>query len=357
MVRYLALIVAMLFLFSCDNDENNNADEVKEESFFIKAVDVSSIPEIRNSGITVYNASGESEDMLTTLKNAGVNTIRLRLWKNPENGHSGFEEVKLFANEIKSKGMKVWLTVHYSDTWADPAMQTKPAEWQNLSYTELQENVYSYTTTIITQIQPDYIQIGNEINGGFLWPEGSWENPEQFRTLLSKGISAVRDNSDNCKIILHYAGYEYAQEFYQSLNDLDYDIAGLSYYPIWHGKNLNTLKSTLQNIANQYNKKVVLAETAYPFTLGWNDHTNNIVGAENQILPQFTASQQGQKQYLQTIKQLVSNIPEGLGFCYWGAELIAFRGETATNGSTTENMAFWDFDEKALPVLEVYTEE
>lgn len=357
MKKWIFYTLTLLLVICCNSsDDTKQPDNTPDEAFFIKGVDASSIPQVRQSGVEMFNASGQPEDMLTTLKNAGVNTIRIRLWHSPENNHSGFEEVKAFANEVKSKGMKVWLTVHYSDTWADPANQTKPVAWQNADFTELQQEVYNYTTQIVTQIQPDYIQIGNEINSGFLFPEGNINNTAQFTTLLSQGISAVRDNSTDCKIILHYAGYEGAQSFYSALTALDYDIIGLSYYPVWHGKNLTTLQNTITQLANQYNKEVVIAETAYPFTLGWNDYTNNIIGSEDQLLPQYTPTPEGQKEYLQYIKQMVAQLPKSIGFCYWGAELIAFNGPEATDGSATENLAFWDFNNTALPVLGVYND-
>ena len=355
MKKYIFYILTLFLFVSCNSsDDAKQPDNTPNETFFIKGVDASSVPQVRQSGVETLNASGQPEDMLTTLKKSGVNTIRIRLWHNPENNHSGFEEVKAFANEVKSKEMKVWLTVHYSDTWADPGNQTKPVAWQNADFAALQDSVYNYTSKIVTELQPDYIQIGNEINSGLLLPEGSINNATQFTTLLNKGIAAVRDNSNTCKIILHYAGYEGAQQFYSTLSTLDYDIIGLSYYPVWHGKNLETLQNTMDALGAQYNKDVVIAETAYAFTLDWNDYTNNIIGSQEQLLPQYAPTPAGQKQYLQKIRQIAEQSPRGIGFCYWGAELIAFNGPTATDGSATENLAFWDFDAKALPVLEVY---
>ncbi|OIQ22540.1 MAG: arabinogalactan endo-1,4-beta-galactosidase [Flavobacterium sp. MedPE-SWcel] len=351
--RFYILIIT-LFAIGCNSSDDSSEPKIIGEPFFIKGVDASSIPKVRTSGIVMLNVEEQPEDMLTTLKNAGINTIRIRLWKNPIEEHSSFDEVKLLVNEVKSKGMKVWLTVHYSDTWADPGHQTKPANWEGLSFIALQAEVYNYTSEIMTELKPDYIQIGNEINAGFLWPEGSNTNISQFKTLLSKGVSAVRDNSSSCKVIIHYAGYNGALSFYTSLSGLDYDMIGLSYYPIWHGKDLGVLQSTMNQLSTQLNKDVVIAETAYPFTLEWNDHTNNIIGSEDQLLPQYTPTPVGQKEYLQRINQIVKQVPRGIGFCYWGAELVSFNGVTATNGSATENLAFWDFDNKALPVLDVY---
>jgi len=342
----------MLFNFACNKSENKII--TTENPFFIKCVDASFIPEIRLSKLMTFNEKGQVEDMLVTLKNAGVNTIRLRIWNNPANTHSGFEEVKNFSAEIKKLGLKVWLTIHYSDTWADPGAQTKPSAWTGLTFVQLKDSLKNYTAKIVSEINPDYVQIGNEINNGFLWPEGSFSNKTQMLDLLNEGVKAVRENATQTKIIIHFAGHENADYFYSQLANLDYDIIGLSYYPLWHGKSLDTLQMNLQSLSSKYKKDILIAETSYPFTFGWNDWTNNIIGDSSQILPQFPATVQGQKDYFNSIKNLVLKTPNGIGFAYWGAEFIAFKGNEAKNGSSYENQALWDFTNKALPAMSVF---
>lgn len=353
--NFYFLISIFFLVLSCKKSNTPSITVVPEDFSFINAADVSFIPEIRTSGYVVKNSIGINEDMLNTLRSAGVNTFRLRIWVNPSNVHSGFAEVKRFSEEIKNTGAKVWLTVHYSDTWADPGNQTKPIAWSNLPFPQLKDSVYQYTKKIITEINPDYIQIGNEINNGFLWPDGSYTQFTYLKLLLSEGIRAVRENSTSTKIILHYAGHQYAEEFFSRMNNLDYDIIGISYYPKWHGKSLDSLNTSVLNMGLNLNKKVVIAETSYPFSFGWNDWTNNVIGSENEIIPAYPATTQGQKDFLASIKTLIKNNPYGIGFCYWGGEWVSFKGSTANNGSSWENQAFWDFTGKALPVMEVYS--
>ena len=348
------LILALFFVAACGKGGTNTPDPVPAKDLTIKAADASFIPEIRTYAIATKNRSGVAEDMLTTLKNEGFNTIRIRLWKNPSYAFSGFDAVKTFAQEVKNKGLKVWLSVHYSDTWADPGAQQKPAAWAGATFVQLKDSMYNYTKKIVAEINPDYIQIGNEINGGLLWPEGSYANMAQFTDLLRQGIKAVRDQSPQTKIILHYAGFDNAGAFYSNFTSLNYDIIGLSYYPIWHGKSLDALQTSLNNLSAQFGKDIVIAETAYPFTLGWNDYTNNILGLNDQILAQYPATEQGQFDYLSRLKSIVINAPKGTGICYWGGEFIAFKGSTATNGSPWENQALWDFNFKALPAISVF---
>ncbi len=109
----------------------------------------------------------------------------------------------------------------------------------------------------------------------------------------------------------------------------------------------------MQYLSKTYNKKILIAETAYPFTLEWNDWTNNIVGLEEQlILPKYPATIEGQKKFIRQIKILTKEeVENGMGFCYWGAELIAWKGNQSTDASSWENQALFDFDNKALPVL------
>jgi arabinogalactan endo-1,4-beta-galactosidase len=210
----------------------------------------------------------------------------------------------------------------------------------------------------MTEINPDFIQIGNEINNGFLLPEGSFTNLPTMKLFIKTAIQAVRESNKaynkSAKIILHFAGFENSMSFYSNFEDIDYDIIGLSYYPMWHGKNLDALKANLTNLSTTFKKSTLIVETSYPFTLGWNDWTDNVIGLNNQLISDYPASPEGQSNYLAKIKEITRSVPNCLGFCYWGGEWVSYQGNTATNGSTWENQAFLDFNNKALPILENY---
>lgn len=357
MIKNIFLALTLVMLVACSSA--SDSIPTQETPTSIKAVDLSSYPEIAATNPTFYDASGTANDFLNILKESGVNTVRLRLWVDPVNGHSGFDEVQAFSETLQQQGFKIWLTLHYSDTWADPGTQETPAAWQGLDVAALEDQVYQYTANVVATIQPDYIQIGNEINSGMLHPYGAIDTQaEQFVSLLQSGATAVRATNPNCKIILHYAGIEGADWFFNEVQGVPYDIIGLSYYPIWHGKSLTALQTSLQNLSETYDKEVVIAETAYPFTLDWNDWTNNIVGEASQlILPEYPATPEGQYQFIHEIQTLTQTVPNGIGFCYWGAELIAWKGNEATDASSWENQALFDFNHKALPVLDVFGEE
>ena len=154
--------------------------------------------------------------------------------------------------------------------------------------------------------------------------------------------------------MLHYAGITGSDWFFNKVHNIDYDYIGLSYYPVFHGKDLNLLQSTINTLAQVHNKKVLIAETAYPFTLNWNDWTNNIVGLSTQLIPAYPATNDGQKNFLLAIRVMLESSPNGIGFSYWGGEWVAFRGTQATNGSTFENQTLWDFNFNALPVMNAF---
>ena len=355
----IQLLASFLILISCNKEDlivpklNNKGSE------FISAVDISSYPEISNLNPIFYDLDENQKNFLLILKENGINTVRLRLWVNPTNEHSGFNEVKQFSKTLKANGFKTWLTLHYSDSWADPEHQDTPTQWQEISFTTLKDSVFNYTKRVVTKLEPNYIQIGNEINSGFLHPYGHISNNHQnFIELMKMGISAVRTNSNNTKIILHFAGIENADWFFSQVNTLDYDIIGLSYYPIWHGKSLENLKIKMKQLSQTYNKNILIAETAYPFTLEWNDWTNNIVGFEEQlILPEYPATIEGQRKFIKQIKRLTNEVENGIGFCYWGAELIAWKENQSVDASHWENQALFDFENKALPVFSEFEAE
>jgi arabinogalactan endo-1,4-beta-galactosidase len=350
------LVFGLLAIQACSEDRGGQlVPNSKEE--LIRAVDVSFLPTIRKEGTVFFNTQQQAGDALDILKAAGCNTVRLRLWHTPISSSSSLQEVQAFASEIRDKGFKLWIVVHYSDTWADPGNQEKPAAWGNASVPVLGDSVYTYTKRIVRLLNPEFIQLGNEVNGGMLWPEGRISNPSNFALFLKKGAAAVRESNANTKIMIHHAGTE-ADAFYATLKSqqIDYDIIALSYYPRWHTKSLTEVSDALERLGTANDKDIMLAETAYPFTLEWNDYTNNLVGEASHLLSNYPASPTGQKNFLLTIRSMIELNPRGIGFAYWEPEWVAYRGTEASDGSPWENMALFDFNRQALPGLEAFKE-
>lgn len=329
---------------------------------FVRGVDVSFLPEIEafQPAYDYLDRAGQVKNLLAILKDNGVNTIRVRLWHTPSTPNSGLDEVKAFSSRIKSAGFQLWLDIHYSDTWADPGHQSKPAAWTSLTGQLLSDSVYAYTKKVVALLQPDIIEIGNEINAGFLWPDGSSSNPAKFTSLLKSALQAVQDlPSPKGKTMIHFAGIDGATAFYQMMasNNVQYDLLGLSYYPYWHGKDLTVFTNSLTSLGQAIGKKIIIAETAYPFTLLWNDNTNNPIGLQEQLIPTYPATGDGQKKFLTDLKNIVIQNNLGTGICYWAPEWVSFKGSQSTTGSSWENQALFDFTHRALPAIEVFKKE
>ena len=326
-----------------------------------RGADLSFLPEIEQSGTKFYAADGTQVDALAFMKTKGTNIVRLRLWHNPSTGHSNYTEIESFAQRLKSAGLNWWLDFHYSDTWADPANQTIPAAWQAASFTVLQDSVYNYTFKVLNNLKaknilPTIVQIGNETNSGMLWDKGkvggsfdvNWPN---YAALVKKATDAVKAVDASIKTMLHFAGTTGADWFFNNIKNqgVSYDIIGLSYYPFWHNRNLTELQTDLNTLSATFNKDIFITETAYPFTTGYNDFTNNVVGPSVTLLNGYAATPAGQSKFLIDLRTVINKIPNsrGLGFCYWAPDWIAYRGPTATNGSAWENLALFDFNSKA----------
>ncbi len=356
-MKYLVSIVIILFLGCGKKDKQVEPEPtlpVPVEDIF--GADLSSLPMIEDKGIIYYNRNGEPEDVLTTLKSSGIDIIRLKLWHSPDELYNGFKKVKEFSERIKEQGLKVWLTVHYSDTWADPGKQITPEAWKGLDYNILKDSIRDYTNRIIRSMKPDIIQIGNEINAGILFPEGKIStNKDQFIEILNTATVAVRSADTTTRIMIHYAGTNGADGFFNMIKNVDYDLIGISYYPAWHGKDIVGMKNILNNLRSDYGKNVLIAETAYPFTLEWNDWTNNIIGMEEHlILPDYPATPDGQSLFIAKMVDIVKTSNSITGLCYWGGELVAFDGPESVEGSPWENNALYDFNNKALKVVDEF---
>lgn len=362
--------IFLLIIVSCSSKDDSN--EVSTSNIFYKGMDLSFQSELENYNIDYKDADGNSVELLDFIKSKGTNLIRLKLWHTPQDGQNGIVDVKAYAQKIKSQNMDFLLNFHYSDYWADPGTQTPPIAWQNLSLEQVKNSIYNYTRDVVMQLKaqntlPKIIQIGNETNSGFLWDFGRvWgsfnDNWNNYADLVSEAIRAIRevDTENKVRIMLHYAGIESADSFFNQLLpfSLDFDIIGLSYYPQFHTQSLSLFTSKVNAIAITFNKDILMVEVAYPFTLEWNDSQTNYIGSLDQTLIEFPPSSQGQKAYLDWLINTIKNIPNdrGIGFCYWAPDWIAFNGNenTSTNGTSWENQCLFDFELKALPAMDAF---
>ena len=241
--------------------------------------DISFLPELEDRGMKFYDKD-KQKDAIEILKNHGLNYIRLRIFNNPstEKGYSpgkGFcdlDHTLKMAARVKKAGMKLLLDFHYSDYWADPQQQYKPAEWEGLSFIQLTTALKDYTKSVLLALKaqgtlPDMVQIGNEINHGIVWPEGNISHPDSLASLIKAGIEGVKEVDPSIIIMLHIAlGGQNAESVFWLDNmfarGVDCDIIGLSYYPRWHGT-LEDLNYNLNDLIRRYNKYVNVVEYSH----------------------------------------------------------------------------------------------
>ncbi|MGN6401329.1 MAG: beta-galactosidase GalA, partial [Flavisolibacter sp.] len=248
----------------------------KKEIGKIIGADISFLPELEARGVK-FSDKGIQKDAIEILKDHGFNYVRLRIFNNPsaDSGYSpkkGFcdlEHTKQMAKRIKAAGMKFLLDFHYSDYWADPGKQFKPSAWKGLPFFTLKDSVYQFTKKVIAELKaqgtaPDMVQIGNEINHGMMWPEGSVNHFGSLAELFKAGSDAVLSVDPSIVIMLHIALGGQNDESVFFINNMlsrgvQFDVIGESYYPKWHGT-LSDLQNNLNDLARRYNKDVVVVE-------------------------------------------------------------------------------------------------
>ena len=327
---------------------------------FARGVDISEVIALENSGVAYKYLDGTSGDIFDILAGAGVNYVRIRIWNNPYDSSSPYKgygagncdlwNAKVLGKRATDAGMKVYIDFHYSDFWADPAKQFAPKAWANYSLAYKKDAVYNFTYDSLCELL-DYgvnvgmVQIGNETNGsmcgiGGLY-DGTWNLSSGVAELMKQGCYAIDDvNSSYGKSmlkVLHFTdllsnGEWYAQCAYEQ--GIDYDVFATSFYPMWHGST-SDMASTLLNIAKTYNKKVLVAETGYPYTFTNGDSEGNTVGDSSAMnYTNYNVSVSGQAQALRDVFAAVASINSsmsgyGLGAFYWAPEWIGVDSSTS----------------------------
>jgi arabinogalactan endo-1,4-beta-galactosidase len=274
----LLLLFFSLTLFACEEEVKPKPPVVPTENTFFKGADISWLAQMEATGYVFYDENGNPADCLDLLMARGINAVRLRVFVHPSSdkisGHCSPAETAQMAARAKEKGLDVMIDFHYSDTWADPAHQTKPATWANVSFAALQDSLYThtqYTLNLLKQagVTPKWVQIGNEIPSGMLWPSGHIDNPQQLAQLLSKGHQAVKDIDTTIQTIVHIdQGNDNARFrwFFDLMlqHGAQFDIIGASYYPHWLGTDYTVtiadLGNNLQDMVTRYNKPVMIVE-------------------------------------------------------------------------------------------------
>lgn len=292
----------------------------------INGADIGWISQLESMGYEYVDNDGNKKDPLELLKEFGINAIRLRLFVDPPGdffwekkkgkrvmlGLSDKAHVLKDAKRAHDAGMKLMIDFHLSDHFADPEYQDVPKLWEAAddvwAWGLIQEHVERFLEALKAEgITPEFVQIGNEINNGMLWPIGKY--PEEKRNLakfLSAGYEAVKSICPETKVITHLAEGNDKKQFEQFFDDMlihygaKTDVIGMSYYPFWLGKdytkNIKDLTMNMMKCASKYKKDVMICE---------------IGGLEDAI--------KNTEEMIKVVKKSLEMVPEnrGLGIFYW----------------------------------------
>ena len=357
------LLAAMLFLTACaaPGQSSNTAPSQTQPAEktlnlpedFILGMDASCVPSLENSGVKYYDHNGTEKDVYQILSENGINYIRVRIWNDPYdangNGYGGgncdLANAIAIGQRATKYGLKLLVNFHYSDFWADPGKQAVPKAWKDLDIDAKSEALYTYTKDCLEQlvaagVDIGMVQVGNETNGALCGESSSapdgWKNITQ---LMKAGSRAVREVCPDALVAIHFTNPErvgsyesYGKQLQE--HQVDYDVFASSYYPYWHGT-LSNLTTELNKIADQYGKKVMVAETSYAYSTADTDYHGNTVGSGSSTGHPYTV--QGQADQIRDVIQAVADMHNGIGVFYWEGTWISVGGS-----SYQENAALWE---------------
>ncbi|HZZ27662.1 MAG TPA: glycosyl hydrolase 53 family protein [Pirellulales bacterium] len=319
------------------------------ENEYAIGADLSSSAQAEQSGM-VFKDGDQPKPVLQLFKDHGYNWIRLRLFHTPSRLPNNLQYTLALAKQAKALGYKFLLNFHYSDTWADPQKQFIPKAWEKMSHAELTDAVFAYTRDCIAAFRqaealPDMVQIGNEITGGMLWPDGrlpnNWSNFADLLKAGIRGVDAGRGDAPMPLIMIHIdrgGDQKGTKWFFDKCQEysVPFDVIGQSYYPWWHGS-LDDLRKNLNFMAETYHKDIYVVEAAY----NWRT-------AEYRDKPgPYPETPAGQRQFLEAVNQAVKETPHGLGKGVFWWEPAVGKGGVASRG-------MFDADHRALPVVHLF---
>ena len=350
--RLVTAIALLASLGACSTTRSRPTAAAPEAPFYLGA-DISYLDAAdRFRGrFPAYQENGTPSDEVTILRNHGWNAFRLRVFVSPvrQAPDNSLENTIPLARRIKAAGALFLLDIHYSDTWADPQHQEIPVAWRGLSFDSLEQQVEVYSRETIRSLKdagamPDWVQVGNEITRGTLWPLGQLAIPKNSQHLppqpydsvtqwdhltriLKAAIRGVMEGAGDTppKIAIHIArpntGWSEGAElsgawpmtrwFFDHLEaaHVPYDIIAESFYPEWHHGTLEDLWQTMHESARRYHKDFLVAETGYG--------QSHVAENPDMVWPQ---TPQGRLQFMVDLVNTMKKAPGGIGAMYWEPE-------------------------------------
>ncbi len=255
-----------------------------ERGTFAKGADVSWVTELEKAGYTFTNADGTQKELMELLRDdCGVDAIRLRVFVNPErdeeiNGWCNIDDVIVKARRAHALGLRLMIDFHFSDRWADPGQQFIPSEWENYTLEEVKSAMADHVSTLMTALQrydiePEWVQIGNETRTGMMWPLGDYQNGDNFTQMVNAGYDAVKAVFPEALVIVHLDGGNQSYLYTRIFSKLEaeggkYDMIGMSLYPgdtSWQ-KDVDDCIANIRKVQADYGKPVMLCEIGFDYT-------------------------------------------------------------------------------------------
>ncbi len=355
-----------------------NLIRTEKEYNLLKGGDISQLNYIEKMGGKFYE-NGEEKDCIEILKDNGWNIVRLRLYNDPGNpdfspsnrlpkGVQDAEDILNLAKRAKQAGMQIQLTFHYSDYWSNPGDQYKPHAWEGLSYDELKKAMYDFTFDFMNRMKsqgttPEYVSLGNETNGGLLFPDGDYNHYKQMAELFSTGCDAVKAVSPESQVIIHLSkgGDKDTYSYFfgeMAKYSAQYDLIGASYYPFWTSLTAGQMQEWADYISQKFDKDILIMETGYkwnPTTFSGSNGQLADNGPYNSIYP---SSPLGQKNYMLELFNEIKKVKNGrvLGCLYWDPIFIAVPGVGWELGADNpiSNTTLFGFSGQRLEILDAF---
>lgn len=372
-------------------------DNISSEPLIIGA-DISLYKRLHEAG-AIYRYEGKETPLLELLVKKGYTHARLRLFHTPSGKGAQVNDLaytRELAKTCRAAGLKLLLCLHYSDTWADPGKQYPPKAWKDQTFEETEKSVYEYTRDLILDlhshgIQPEMVQVGNEVTPGMLWEHGrvskshsintmDWSESDfaaeedswnRFSRLLQAGIRGVREIlGAEADVMIHIdrgGDARTAHGFFSKLSEfnLDFNLIGLSYYPFWHGT-LQDLKQTIMRLHEDTGKGIHIVEVGLPavthpiYEGKHTDEAAELLGITSTREVEYPISPEGQAQFLGDIHQLLNQMqPYGArGLFYWAPEWIEVPGyEDEADAGPCYARALFDYEGNARPAIDIFISE
>ena len=297
--------------------------------------DISMLKKFIDEGAIYKDYDDQPVEPLTFFKQQGWNAQRVRLFVDPANATDtekkegaiqDLEYVKALGKSIKDAGFSLMLDFHYSDTWTHPGQHGTPAAWKNLTADQMATKVYDYTKNCLQEMikagaTPDFIQVGNEITDGMLFPTGKISNSSESWSILinfiKEGIKACNEICPQAKTVLHTElhNYDMVKTFYAKMANatVQYDIIGLSYYPDFHNS-LTVFNTLLTQLETTYTgKQIMIVETGYGFEY-------QLAGAKYNFTSTYPLTDAGQQKFTKALIETLNTHERVTGLFWWYPE-------------------------------------